>query len=75
MDQARLPGLNRCQLLKMGAFLLALAMVVAMVLNEILIAILVLLNAAMLFFQARLIQRQPVQRNPVWHLRPAVTTS
>lgn len=70
-----LPHLNRCQLLKIGAFLLALAMVVAVMLNEILIAILVLLNAAILLLQARLIQRQPVQRNPVWHLTPAVTKS
>lgn len=71
----RFPGLNRCQILKIGAFLLALAMVVAVMLNEILIAILVLLNAAILLLQARLIQRQPVQRNPVWHLTPAVTKS
>lgn len=71
----RLPGLNRCQLSKIGAFLLALAMVVAVILNKILIAVLVLLNAAILLFLARLLERQPVQRTPVWHLSPVVRES
>jgi rhodanese-related sulfurtransferase len=62
----KLPRLDRSRLLKMSACLLALGMVVALILNEVLIAILLLSNAAILLLQARFLEPRPIERSPAW---------